>query len=115
MCVGRHHAVIYSCIELALRGTRASSVACLSCNCVKVELAEWLIFLRENHEELRQKTLKRADTWLNSLLFTLKRGCGVIDLSETQKAEVTPTPIDSHNAVTQPRCFITYRAVVTPK
>jgi len=38
MCVGRHHAVIYSCIELALRGTRASSVACLSCNCVKVEL-----------------------------------------------------------------------------
>ena len=48
---------------------------------------EWLSYLKAHHEDLSRKSLKKADTWLDSLLFTLKRGCGVMDLAKAQAAE----------------------------
>ena len=58
-----------------------------------VSLDEWKAWIVAKHRakaggpDAAEPAWRKADSWLSSLLFTLKRGCGVVDLTQEQIEE----------------------------
>jgi hypothetical protein len=49
-----------------------------------VSSLEFLLYLRTTHAEKSARSMARADKWFETLMASLRRGCGCIELSGKQ-------------------------------
>ena len=52
-----------------------------------VSKLEWLIFMRGTHAQKSLTSIKKGDKWLDHLMFTLRRGCGMSEMTLAQERE----------------------------
>jgi hypothetical protein len=52
-----------------------------------VQPEAWAVFLEKVHAEKGQKKIERGDRYFSTLMFTLRRGCGLVEETEDKVEE----------------------------